>query len=185
LAAGRRGIIHGDLNPQNIIVEYARGGRPEAYHDEAWLIDFAFTRRDVISFDYAELETSLLCSLIRPIFFGRPGQSRKRLTEEVVQFLSHLHATPWQLPPCAKRDDRLAFIYQICARVRGAAENNGVCQREYLYARTLSFLLTHRINAGDQRRKSGAAIRNQFAAQVAWLGATVSAGLLGWIPSSE
>jgi CRISPR-associated protein (TIGR02584 family) len=56
------GVIHGELNLQNVLVEYtdARLDEPRG----AWLIDFACTRRGPVLFDYAKLEVELFTQVL-------------------------------------------------------------------------------------------------------------------------
>ena len=68
------GIVHGDLNLANVMVEtYIDAKRRNSIAD-AWLIDFGLTRRDYVAHDFSVFFTSALS-----LWFRKEGLSRSHL----------------------------------------------------------------------------------------------------------
>jgi CheY-like chemotaxis protein len=181
LSGGRIGILHGDMNLGNIIVERRRGAAPEPVDNTAWLIDFARTRRDRIVIDYTQLEVDLAMRLISPELFPLLNDD-DRGWDDVTEFFSHLLETPWIRPRIASKIKRLGFIYSLMKRIREAAERNGVAEKEYLVSRNMQYLITHKILCGRWKKKPHDK-RLQFCCVLSLKLAFENASLLGWTSS--
>lgn len=185
LESGRIGIIHGDTNLGNVMVERERGKGPEPVHSAPWLIDFARTKRDWIVLDYTQLEMDLCTRLIRHEFF-------KNLTSvkgsqdwtEPDDFISHFLETPWQDPPCAKSNPRLQFVYHLMRQVRNAADHAGVRDEEYLASRVWQCLIVHKILCGQWRKNEKDTSDPDLQFRCVWSlkQAFQTARILGWDP---
>lgn len=77
------GYIHGDLNLENVLVE------PE--NRNAFLIDFALSRKDHILHDPLRMELAVITKLL-PDLFQQTGQS----AEQVISFYERLHCAMHQ-----------------------------------------------------------------------------------------
>ena len=151
LDGGRIGIVHGDMNLGNVLVERERGSAPKPVFGTPWLIDFARTRRDRIVVDYTQFELDLGLRLLDPRFFPSLRKSRNNWTD-VDEFFSYLLETPWTPPRVAERVKRLRLVYALVSRVRAAADKQGIDEKEYLVSRTFQLLIIHKIICGRWRR---------------------------------
>ena len=70
------GIIHGDLNLSNVMVETYKGTKRRNNIVDAWLIDFGLTRRDYVAHDFCVLFTSALSLWFRKKGLSRPHVDR-------------------------------------------------------------------------------------------------------------
>ncbi|MEI7909470.1 MAG: hypothetical protein WCK77_07520 [Verrucomicrobiota bacterium] len=189
LEEGHIGIIHGDMNLGNVMVERERGGPPDPVNSAPWLIDFARTKRDWIVFDYTQLELDICMRLVRPEFFGKLEQSKevtKQDWSEPDAFVDSFLETPWREPTCLKTDERLAFIYRLMRMIRDGADNANVKDVEYLASRVWQCLITHKILCGKWRKKKEDTEDPELQFRCVWSlkQAFQTARLLGWNPRS-
>ena len=124
------GIVHGDLNFANVMVEKRVSPARRCAVSDVWLIDFARTRRDLIVHDFAV------------IFAAAVGLVDVDLSEVVVRAV---FTKGDRLPPAQATDRRVVFIYAILRRIRRAALAAGVSQDMFALAVVLSLMMTFRM----------------------------------------
>ncbi|MBQ3288722.1 MAG: hypothetical protein IJH50_04860 [Kiritimatiellae bacterium] len=124
------GIVHGDLNFANVMIEKRISPVRSHAISDVWLIDFARTRRDLIVHDFAVM------------FAATVGLFDIDLSDIVVR---SVFAKADRLPPTQTSDRRVVFIYAILRRVRRAALAAGVAQDMFALAVTLSLMITFRM----------------------------------------
>ena len=123
------GIVHGDLNFANVMVESRRVSGHRRNISDIWLIDFARTRRDLIVHDFVVmfaaaiwlLDVDLSEMIIEVVFARENRQSFK----------------------C--EDRRVCFISSLLGYIRKAAFSAGVSQDMFALAVALSLMMTFRI----------------------------------------
>ena len=116
------GIIHGDLNLGNVMVEVDGEGP-----DGVWLIDFARTRRDFITHDFNVLFTSVLSLLFNKTLWEEksyPGEkSHSALMKE--RFADIVYSVVFRendgAPKLLPEDSRVRMIYVMLRQIRKAA----------------------------------------------------------------
>ena len=145
LQDGIVGIIHGDMNMGNVMVEQVNS-QPKLASAEPWMIDFARTKRDRIVYDFTQFEQDVFYSLLRPKFFSEED-SAGSLWKQVDELLLVLTEAAWQLPPVAQRSPKLKFLLEIVQLNREMADRAGVGSLEYQFSLGLQFLLVHKIAA--------------------------------------
>jgi len=153
LDQGRIGIVHGDMNLGNVMVESEVGAPPCPSSDTPWLIDFARTRRDRIVSDYTQFEVDLCLRLTRPEFFqglAKPGGQDWSVADGII--LKFREVPRKQVKGLAE-DARLKMVYDLMLRVKSAALKAGVDWNEYFYSRIFQCLISHKINCGKWRKK--------------------------------
>ena len=148
------GIIHGDLNLNNIMLE-SRLHAPKmddpdttSMVSDVWFIDFARTRRDLIAHDFNVFFTSTLSSL-----FGKALLKDKAYSEQLQRnfrvlvegAVSSKAESLKGVPDSFKDDARFAFVYKVLRRGRAAALKAGVSQNMYLLTTALACLYTLKI----------------------------------------
>ncbi len=141
LGKGRKGIIHGDMNLGNIMVEHERDD-PIPASGEPWLIDFARTRRDAIAVDYAQLEIDILLRLAKPHVFIEEDSDDTLMIAFRDAYLRSLSHPP---PQAVSRNKRLVFIWSLMNQVHYAAKQAGIEQKTYEHARLLALMLVAKI----------------------------------------
>lgn len=148
------GIIHGDLNLNNIMLESRlhapKPDDPDAMStvSDVWFIDFARTRRDLIAHDFNVFFTSTLSSL-----FGKELLKDKTYSEQLQRnfrtlvegAVSSKAESLKGVPDSFKDDARLVFVYKMLRRGRAAALKAGVSQNMYLLTTALACLYTLKI----------------------------------------
>jgi hypothetical protein len=102
------GYIHGDLNLENVLVE------PE--NRNAFLIDFALSRKDHILHDPLRMELAVITKLL-PELFQQTGQS----AEQVISFYERLHCAVQQ-PEKIGAPDGLEKPFAILQMIRRVAQ---------------------------------------------------------------
>jgi CheY-like chemotaxis protein len=148
LKEGPIGIVHGDLNFGNIMVEQVRF-KPVPASPDPWLIDFARTRRDWIVYDFTQLEQCVLFTFFDPAFFH---SDVKDPITETINLLAGLAKAPWQMPFAAERSKKIDFLMQIIHLNREEADLAGVGDKEYLFSLGLQLLIVHKIAANAWRK---------------------------------
>ena len=157
------GIIHGDLNVKNVMLESRK--HPPKPDDpdltktvsDVWLIDFARTRRDIIAHDFNVFFTSVLGELFAEVLIGKDGRGKsarqvnywEKLTANFRAVVSDAVAPDSKneksVPDEIKGDQRLTLIYRILRRTHDAAITAGVSQNMYLLTTSLACLYTLKI----------------------------------------
>jgi hypothetical protein len=144
------GIIHGDLNLNNILLDVDGGGRP--VRGALWLIDFARTRRDSLAHDFVELEADLVTRILAPASGAMP-------TSAIMDFQHSLDAGPLYAP--RHFDAATLFVSEACQFIRRAATSAGIEKREYLASLVMYYLLALKLQQrGDTaERHAGPAMQ--------------------------
>ena len=124
------GIVHGDLNYANVMIEKRISPVRSRTISDVWLIDFARTRRDLIMHDFAVM------------FAATVGLLDIDLSSIVVRAV---FAKGDRLPPAQMTDRRIAFVYAILRRIRRAALAAGVSQDMFALGIALSLMMTFRM----------------------------------------
>ena len=124
------GIVHGDLNYANVMIEKRVSPVRSRAVSDVWLIDFARTRRDLIVHDFAVM------------FAATVGLLDIDLSIVVVRAV---YARGDRLPSALTTDRRVVFIYGILRRIRRAALAAGVSQDMFALAAALSLMMTFRM----------------------------------------
>ena len=177
------GIVHGDLNVKNVMLESRKHAPKEENPDvtkkvsDVWLIDFARTRRDIIAHDFNVFFTSVLGELFTEGLLGREGKEKsshqndywEKLSSNFKLIVSDAVAPKSKneksVPDEIKDDKRFVLIYRILRRTHDAARAAGVSQNMYLLTTAIACIYTLKIflNNGCKVRLSAA----YFA--VAWI----------------
>jgi len=148
------GIVHGDMNFANVMVETRKGVRILSAA-EAWLIDFGRTRRDVIAHDYSVLFTSALGLWFRP-----EGLNKTHLKRLMAAFPALVSGAVFSerdsLKPALRLDRRIAFVYAMLRHIRRAALSAGVSQDMYALSMTLALLVAFRISIQYEKNAEAA-----------------------------
>ena len=157
------GIVHGDLNVKNIMLESRKHPPKENDPDvtktvsDVWLIDFARTRRDLIAHDFNVFFTSVLSELFHERLIGKDGTIRSagqesywenlmpRFKEIVSAAVSPCSKSERGIPDSIQGDRRFTLLYRILRRTHDAAIAASVSQNMYLLTTALSCLYTLKI----------------------------------------
>lgn len=148
------GIIHGDLNMANIMLEARIHAPKEDDPDktrtvsDVWFIDFARTRRDLIAHDFNVFFTSVLGTLfakdlIADVQYMKDINSKFR--DFIVGAVSSKAESLKGVKDAIVGDQRLEFVYKMLRRCRMAALKAGVSQNMYLLTTALACLYTLKI----------------------------------------
>ena len=158
------GIVHGDLNLKNIMIESRVNPPKEIQADitkvlsDVWLIDFARTRRDIVAHDFNVAFTSVLPLLFQPDLVGvhkkdksfEQNDEQKKYVEELDEklepYLRHiLFDKNDTLSDLFAEDQRLVFMYKILRRIRKAALATGMSEDMYLLTTALTCLYSFKL----------------------------------------
>jgi CheY-like chemotaxis protein len=146
------GIVHGDLNLNNILIDVDSAGQP--VRGALWLIDFARTRRDSLAHDFAELEVDLVTRLLA-------SSPRGGDIGEMLEFLGSLDAGP--LYDRQRFDTTAAFVGEACQFIRRAAAAAHVDKLEYFASLVMYYLIVLKLNQpsknAERRRDPAARLR--------------------------
>lgn len=147
------GIVHGDLNFANIMLEFRkRQTTHAAFSDDAidirdvWLIDFARSRRDFIVHDFSVMFTASLGALFSSDVWRSLRATRGDL---IVAFptlirdavFARLDAVPDDL----QSDARLMMTFRMLRRVRLAALRAKVSEESYALSVALGCMVASRV----------------------------------------
>ena len=124
------GIVHGDLNFANVMVEKRVSPVRGRVISDVWLIDFARTRRDLIVHDFVVM------------FAATVGLLDIDLSNVVVRAV---FAIGDRLPSRLAADRRNVFIHAILRRIRSAALASGVSRDMFALGVALSLMMTFRM----------------------------------------
>lgn len=158
------GIVHGDLNLKNIMIESRINPPKEIQADitkvlsDVWLIDFARTRRDVVAHDFNVAFTSVLPLLFQPDLVGTHEKDKpfeqndeqkkyvEELDEKLEPYLRHILIDKYDtLSDLFAEDQRLVFMYKILRRIRKAALATGMSEDMYLLTTALTCLYSFKL----------------------------------------
>ena len=156
------GIVHGDLNVKNIMLESRKHPPKEGNPDvtqtvsDVWLIDFARTRRDLIAHDFNVFFTSVLGELFHERLIGKDGNEDEGQKAYWNGLTAHFRGivssavvpqakSARGIPDPIKDDRRFTLIYRILRRTHDAAFDAGVSQNMYLLTTALACLYTLKI----------------------------------------
>lgn len=158
------GIVHGDLNLKNIMIESRVNPPKEIQADitkvlsDVWLIDFARTRRDIVAHDFNVAFTSVLPLLFQPDLVGvhkkdkpfEQNDEQKKYVEELDEklepYLRHILFDKYDtLSDLFAEDQRLVFMYKILRRIRKAALATGMSEDMYLLTTALTCLYSFKL----------------------------------------
>lgn len=157
------GIVHGDLNAKNIMLESRCHPPKEDAPDvtktvsDVWLIDFARTRRDLIAHDFNVFFTSVLHELFAESLIGEEGKEKSERQKKYLEKLSEVFkamvssaAAPESgsesgIPDEIMGDRRFTLVYRILRRTHDAALGAGVSQNMFLLTSALTFLYTLKV----------------------------------------
>jgi len=143
------GIIHGDLNYANIMLDDDgnQAGR------DVWLIDFARTRRDVVAHDFNVIFTSTIALLFDNDLWtsSKPVPGAENYRTKVKKIFAYLindvifDELSDVEPDYIADDKRFVLIYKILRRIRRAAIGHGMNTESYAVTTALCCLYTFRI----------------------------------------
>lgn len=157
------GIVHGDLNVKNIMLESRKHAPKDDDPDvtkkvsDVWLIDFARTRRDIIAHDFNVFFTSVLGELFAEGLIGKEDKEKSehqkyywgRLVSNFRTIVTAAVAPESKsekgVPDEIKGDARFTLIYRMLRRTHDAAKTAGVSQNMYLLTTALACLYTLKI----------------------------------------
>ena len=153
-------ICHGDLNYGNIMLESRKHPPKDETPDvsqtitDAWLIDFAKTRRDMIAHDFNVMFTDTFGLLFDTRLFDADKNVNKaeekyetRLNDILPRFIRDVMFAENSNPPdYLKNDARFVFVYKILRRIRKAALGAGISKDMYTLTTVLECLLTLKLH---------------------------------------
>ena len=149
------GIVHGDLNLANVMVETYKDAKRRNNIADVWLIDFGLTRRDYVAHDFCVLFTSALSLWFRKE--GLSGHHLDRLMKNYDRIMKGaLVGRNPQLGADVRNDSRIMFVVQILHHVRKAAIAAGISPDMYLLSMALGLLVCHRIQLQFEHNEEGA-----------------------------
>ncbi len=143
VAQDRVGIVHGDLNVGNVMLEQDRDG---GLSPHPWLIDFARTRRDAIAHDFVELEVDLVSTFLRPEDFGAAGTVPQ--VARARNFLATFDRPALELPLAVRRSGRLEFLFEAVSYLRRKAAEAGVLSLDYQSLLYIYYLIVFKLKVG-------------------------------------
>ena len=151
---GKVGIVHGDVNFANVMVE-TQAGKRRGETADAWLIDFAHTRRDTVDHDFCVMYTAAI-----GLWFHHEGITAphvKRLMKNFSEIVMRsVFARNEDLPSDVVDDRRIVFIFQVLRRIRSAALKQGVTQELYAMSVVMALMVAFRIQAKFEKNKEAA-----------------------------
>jgi hypothetical protein len=155
------GIVHGDLNLANIMLE-SRLHAPTADTpdvtstvSDVWFIDFARTRRDIITHDFNVFFTSVLGFLFAPELLKDDPYVltlKKNFKTLIVSAVAAEDSSLSAVPDAFKDDERLTFVYKMLRRCREAALKAGISQNMYTLTTALTCLYTMKIFLNNKKK---------------------------------
>ena len=159
-------ICHGDLNYGNIMLESRKHPPKDEKPDvsqtitDAWFIDFAWTRRDMIAHDFNVMFTDTLALLFDTKLFKGGAQGYKKSVERIFpRFIRDVMFAENPNPPDYLNDDtRFVFIYKILRRIRSAALDSGISKEMYTLTTVLECLMTLKLHLKSKNIRASAAL---------------------------
>jgi hypothetical protein len=148
------GIIHGDLNYGNVMLESRIHPPKESEPDTnstvcgVWLIDFARTRRDLITHDFDVLFTSTIALLFEKDLIQQDAylvNLSKQLVKMAHDAITSDSKSLKDVPDYINGNKRFSFVYKILRRIRSAALSANISQDMFTLTTGLSCLYASRI----------------------------------------
>lgn len=160
-------IIHGDLNYSNIMLESRRHSiSTDQLHEEwkisdAWFIDFARTRRDVIAHDFNVIFTATLKYLF-DLELLADSNYKKILGSKFSTLVKNSFTSSSRdlndIPDDISGVPRLVMIYKMLRRIRFAALDAGVSPHMYLLTSALTCAYTIKIFLNKKKYEAAAGL---------------------------
>ena len=161
------GIVHGDLNYANIMVDSKKDGTIEDAKD-VWLIDFARTRRDIIAHDFNVIFTATFSQLFNNDLWNDKGiddndatRYAARLTKIFPRLIKDAMFAESDEEPdylYVMEDRRFTLFYKIFRRIRKAAlSNDNMTEDMYTLTTALCCLYTFKVFLKYEKNIQGAA----------------------------
>ena len=157
-------ICHGDLNYGNIMLESRKHQPKDEKPDvsqtitDAWFIDFAWTRRDMIAHDFNVMFTDTLALLFDTKLL-KDGGYKKSVERIFPRFIRDVMFAENPNPPDYLNDDaRFVFIYKILRRIRSAALDSGISKEMYTLTTVLECLMTLKLHLKSKNIRASAAL---------------------------
>lgn len=157
-------ICHGDLNYGNIMLESRKHPPKDEKPDvsqtitDAWFIDFAWTRRDMIAHDFNVMFTDTLALLFDTKLL-KDGGYKKSVVRIFPRFIRDVMFAENPNPPDYLNDDaRFVFIYKILRRIRRAALESGISKEMYTLTTVLECLMTLKLHLKSENIHASAAL---------------------------
>lgn len=161
------GIVHGDLNYANIMVDSKKDGTIDDAKD-VWLIDFARTRRDIIAHDFNVIFTATFSQLFNNDLWNDKGidsdnttRYAARLTKIFPRFIRDAMFAESDEEPdylYVMKDRRFTLFYKIFRRIRKAAlSNDNMTEDMYALTTALCCLYTFKVFLKYEKNIQGAA----------------------------
>lgn len=157
-------ICHGDLNYGNIMLESRKHPPKDEKPDvsqtitDAWFIDFAWTRRDMIAHDFNVMFTDTLALLFDTKLL-KDGGYKKSVVRIFPRFIRDVMFAENPNPPDYLNDDaRFVFIYKILRRIRRAALESGISKEMYTLTTVLECLMTLKLYLKSENIRASAAL---------------------------
>lgn len=153
-------ICHGDLNYGNIMLESRKHPPKDEKPDvsqtitDAWLIDFARTRRDLIAHDFNVMFTDTFALLFDERLFDadkdvvqKKEKYETRLNDVLPRFIRDVMFAENSNPPdYLDGDARFEFVYKILRRIRKAALGSGISKEMYTLTTVLECLMALKLH---------------------------------------
>jgi len=147
-------ICHGDLNYGNIMLESRKHApkedKPDVDHTvtDAWLIDFARTRRDLIAHDFNVIFTDTLGLMFdNRLFADKELGYDEKISRIMPRFVNDVMFAENSNPPdYLDGDGRFEFIYKILRRIRKAALASGMSEEMYALTTALECLMALKLH---------------------------------------
>lgn len=150
------GIVHGDLNLANVMVETYKGDtRRRGGIADAWLIDFGMTRHDYIAHDFSVLFTSALSLWFRPEGLNE-AHIHLLMKNFDAMIIGALGILPSKVSSVGKQDKRFYFVYRLLRRIRKAALSAGVSPEMYWLSVCMGLLVNWRIQRQYEKNEEAA-----------------------------
>ena len=159
-------ICHGDLNYGNIMLESRKHPPKDEKPDvsqtvtDAWLIDFARTRRDLIAHDFNVMFTDTFALLFDMRLFEADAHIKDdkdkyetRLTAILPRFIHDVMFAENPNPPdYLEGDKRFEFVYKILRRIRKAALGAGISEEMYTLTTVLECLMALKLHLKENMK---------------------------------
>ena len=158
------GIVHGDMNYANIMLDAKKDSDDIKDNKDVWLIDFARTRRDIIAHDFNVMFTATFSQLFNNELWGDSGiDDSERYAARIIRifkkFISDvMFAKEDEIPDYIANDRRFSFFYKIFRRIRKAAlKDDQMTEDMYVLTTALCCLYTFKIFLKNEKNIQGAA----------------------------
>lgn len=155
-----KGIVHGDLNTANIMLDSLKHPPKEGSPDitttirDSWLIDFARSRRDYISHDFNVFFTSVIVQLFDNEIW-KSDEYRESLERMFPKFIHDVVVGERDaVPDYIESDGRFTMIYKMLRRIRKAALKAGVSQAAYTLTTAMACMVTFKLYLRDDKNAS-------------------------------